>query len=165
MNTEANLLNSLEEAQGRNPLEFPFGFYIEDDHKQSNGGSFFWYESNIDLQHAIHNDLIDALTDGQASDILAVKNEMTELFENNDDSEDLLNHLNVILAELELRLQFMGSFEELCKSKDEWTKFFRESYREECLEDIEDIPTKELQSSIKKSEQDDFAEFVAEYLI
>jgi len=59
----------------------------------------------------------------------------------------------------------MGGFEDLCKGKDEWTKFFRESYREECLEDIEDIPTKKLQGSIKKSEQADFAEFVSEYVI
>ena len=165
MNTEVDLLNSLEDAQGRNPLEFPFGFYMEDDHAESNGGSFFWYKSNKELQQAICNDLIDALTDGQSSDIQTVKNEITELFKNSDDAEDLLNHLNVILAELELRLQFMGGFEALCKGKDEWAKFFRESYREECLEYIEDIPTKKLQSSIKKSEQADFAEFVSEYVI
>ena len=165
MNTEADLLNSLEEAQGRNPIEFPFGFYIEDDHEESNGGSFFWYQSNKELQHAIRNDLIDALTDGQSSDIQDVKDEIADLFENSHGAEDLLNHLNVILSELELQLQFMGGFEDLCKGKDEWTKFFRESYREECLEDIEDIPTKKLQGSIKKSEQADFAEFVSEYVI
>ena len=107
--------------------------------------------------------MIDALTDGQSSDIQAVKNEIAELIENNDD--ELMNHLNVILAELELQLLFMGSFEELCKGKDEWTKFFRESYREECLDDIEDMPTKKLQASIKKSEQVDFAEFVADYMM
>jgi len=165
MNTEADLLNSLEDAQGRNPLEFPFGFYIEDDHEQSNGGSFFWYTSNKELQHAIRNDLIDALTEGQSNDIQDVKNEIADLFESTDNADDLLNNLNVILAELELQLQFLGSFEQLCKSKDEWPKFFRESYREECLDDIEDIPTKKLQSSIKSSEQADFAEFVSEYVI
>jgi len=165
MNTEADLLNSLEDAQGRNPIEFPFGFYIEDDHEDSNGGSFFWYQSNKELQHAIRNDLIDALTDGQSSDIQDVKNEIADLFNNSEVAVDLLNHLNVILAELELQLLFLGSFEELCKSKDEWTKFFRESYREECLEEIEGIPTKKLQSSIKKNEQEDFAAFVSEYVI
>jgi len=165
MNTEADLLNSLEDAQGRNPIEFPFGFYIEDDHEDSNGGSFFWYHSNTELQHAIRNDLIDALTDGQSTDIQDVKNEIADLFNNSEVAEDLLNHLNVILAELELQLLFLGSFEELCKSKDEWTKFFRESYREESLADIEGIPTKKLQSSIKKSEQEDFAAFVSEYVI
>jgi hypothetical protein len=30
MNTEADLLNSLEDAQGRNPIEFQFGFFLED---------------------------------------------------------------------------------------------------------------------------------------
>jgi hypothetical protein len=165
MNTEADLLNSLEDAQGRNPIEFPFGFYIEDDHEDSNGGSFFWYKSIKELQHAIRNDLIDALTDGQSADIQDVKNEIADLFASSQAAEDLLSHLNVILAELELSLQFMGGFEDLCKGKDEWTKFFRESYREECLEDIEGIPAKKLQASIKKSEQVDFAEFVSEYLI
>lgn len=163
MNTEADLPNSLDNAQDRNPIEYPFGFYIEDNHPESSGGSFFWYKTQKELEQAICNDLIDALTDGQGSDIQAVKNEITELFQNSDD--ELMSHLNVILAELELQLLFMGSFEELCKGKDEWTKFFRESYREECLDDIEDMPTKKLQASIKKSEQVDFAEFVAEYMM
>jgi len=164
MNTEADLLNSLDDAQGRNPIEFPFGFYIEDNQQDTNGGSFFWYMTKNELQDAIRNDLIDALTDGQSSDIQYVKDEIAELFESSED-DDLINHLNVILAELELRLQFLGSFEELCKSKDEWAKYFRESYREECFEDIEDMPTKKLQSPIKYSEQEDFAEFVAEYMV
>ena len=38
-------------------------------------------------------------------------------------------------------------------------------YREEYLEDIEDIPSKKLQSSIKKAEQHDFADYVSDYLI
>ncbi len=163
MNTESDLPNSLDNAQDRNPIEYPFGFYIEDNHPESSGGSFFWYTTKKELHQAISNDLIDALTDGQSSDIQAVKNEIAEFIENNDD--ELMNHLNVILAELELQLLFMGSFEELCKGKDEWTKFFRESYREECLDDIEDMPTKKLQASIKKSEQVDFAEFVADYMM
>ncbi|MEI6146422.1 MAG: hypothetical protein WCP66_08410 [Methylococcales bacterium] len=164
MNSEADLLNSLDDAQGRNPIEFPFGFYIEDNQRDTNGGSFFWYMTKNELQHAIRNDLIDALTDGQSSDIQYVKDEIAELFESSED-DDLINHLNVILAELELHLQFLGSFEELCKGKDEWTKFFRESYREECMEDIEGMPTKKLQSPIKYNEQEDFAEFVAEYMV
>ncbi len=166
------LLNSLEEAQGRNPLEFPFGFYLEDDHKDSAGGSFFWYKSLAELQSAIQNDLIEALSEGSSEDIQAVKKEIAVLIEQSvssgDDVDSLLNSLNVFLAEIELRLQFMGSFEDLCKSKNEWSRYFRESYREECLEDIEDIEdmsSKKLQSSIKKTDQDDFAEFVAEYLI
>lgn len=38
--TPPDLSNSLEEALGRDPIEFPFGFYIEDDHKNSAGGGF-----------------------------------------------------------------------------------------------------------------------------
>ena len=41
MNTEADLPNSLDNAQDRNPIEYPFGFYIEDNHPESSGGSFF----------------------------------------------------------------------------------------------------------------------------
>jgi hypothetical protein len=58
----------------------------------------------------------------------------------------------------------LGSFEDLCKSKNEWSKYLREEFREGFLEDLgEDVSSKKLQSSIKKSEQDDFAEFVSEY--
>ena len=169
MKTEAALLNSLDDAQGGNPIEFPFGFYIEDNHKHSAGGSFFWYKTEKDMQQAIQNDLINALSDGTSDDIAAVKAEIASLIEkstlNNADGDDLLNSLNLFLGEIELRLQFMGTFEDLCKNKNEWSKYFRESYREECIDDIEDISSKKLQSSIKKTEQDDFAEFVSEYLI
>jgi len=168
MNTEADLQNSLDEAQGRNPLEFPFGFYIEDDHEQSAGGSFPRYKTEKEMQQAIQNDFINALSEGASDDIAAVKAEIASLIEQstpNTEGDDLLNSLNLFLREIELRLQFMGSFDDLCKSKNEWVKYFRESYREECLDDIEDISSKKLQSSIKKSEQDDFADFVADYFI
>ena len=167
MNTEADLQNSLDEAQGRNPLEFPFGFYIEDDHEQSAGGSFFWYKTEKEQQQAIQNDFINMLFEGASDDIAAVKAEIARLIERgpNAEGDDLLNNLNLVLREIELRLQFIGTFDDLCKSKNEWAKYFRESYREECLDDIEDISAKKLQSSIKKTELDDFAEFVADYFI
>ncbi|MEI6334233.1 MAG: hypothetical protein WCS87_06700 [Methylococcaceae bacterium] len=168
MNTEADLKNSLDEAQGRNPLEFPFGFYIEDDHEQSAGGSFFWYKTEKEMQQAIQNDFINTLFEGASDDMAAVKAEIARLIEQSAphaEGDDLLNSLNLVLREIELRLQFMGSFDDLCKSKSEWAKYFRESYREECLDDIEDISSKKLQSPIKKTEQDDFAEFVADYFI
>ena len=168
MNTEADLKNSLDEAQGRNPLEYPFGFYIEDDHEQSAGGSFFWYKTEKEMQQAIQNDFINALFEGASDDMAAVKAEIARLIEQsipNTEGDDLLNNLNLVLREIELRLQFMGSFDDLCKSKNEWAKYFRESYREEYLGDIEDISSKKLQSSIKKTEQDDFADFVADYFI
>ncbi len=50
MNSEADLLNSLDDAQGRNPIEFPFGFYIEDNQRDTNGGSFFWYMTKNELE-------------------------------------------------------------------------------------------------------------------
>jgi hypothetical protein len=168
MNTEADLINSLDDAQGRNPLEFPFGFYIEDDHEQSAGGSFFWYKTEKEMQQAIKNDFINVLFNGASDDIAAVKAEIARFIEQSTphaEGDDLLNSLNLVLREIELRLQFMGSFDDLCKSKNEWAKYFRESYREECFDDIEDISSKKLQSSIKKSEQDDFADFVSDYFI
>jgi hypothetical protein len=167
MNTEANLLN-LNEAQGRNPLEFPFGFYMEDDHAQSAGGSFFWYKTEKAMQQSIQNDFINALSDGASDDIAAVKAEIASLIKEsgpNAKGDDLVNSLNLFLRAIELRLQFIGSFDNLCKSKNEWVKYFRESYREECLDDIDDISSKKLQRSIKKTEQDDFADFVSDYLI
>ena len=170
MNTEPPLPNSLEDAQGRNPLEFPFGFYIEDNYAQSAGGSFFWYKTEQEMQRAIQNDLIDSLSDGTSDDIKSVKAEIISLMERSSpiiaDADHLLNGLNTFLGEIELRLQFMGSFEDLCKSKNEWCKYLREEFREGYLEDLEeDVSSKKLQSSIKKIEQEDFAEFVSEYLI
>jgi hypothetical protein len=165
--TPPDLSNSLEEALGRDPIEFPFGFYIEDDHKNSAGGGFFWFKTEKDQQYAIQNDLIDMFSEGSIDDIKAVKAEIAAIIEqsmsNSDD--DLLNNLNMFLRGIELRLQFIGSFEDLCKNKNEWSKYFREAYREECFDDIEDVSSKKLQSSIKRHEQEDFAAFVADYLI
>ncbi|MBV5301475.1 MAG: hypothetical protein J0649_06805 [Methylococcales bacterium] len=164
MNTEADLLNSLEDAQGRNPIEFPFGFFLEDNCDDSAGGSFFWYKTDKELQHAIRNDLIDALSNGTSDDITVVKAEISNCI-GNSTTDDLLNNFNVLLGGLEVQLQFLGSFEDLCKGKSEWSKYFREEFREEYIEDIEDLTAKKLQSSIKQFEQDDFAEFVSDYVI
>jgi hypothetical protein len=168
MNTEPTLPNSLKDAQDRNPMEFTFGFYIEDNYTQSTGGSFFWYKTENEMQKALQNDLIDAFSDGTSEDIKSAKTEIASLMEKSSpiiaDADHLLNSLNTFLAEIELRLQFLGSFEDLCKSKNEWSKYLREEFREGFLEDLEeDVSSKKLQSSIKKSEQDDFAEFVSEY--
>ncbi len=170
MNTEPTLLNSLEDAQGRNPLEFPFGFYIEDNYTDSSGGCFFWYKTEYEMQQAIQNDLIDELSEGTGDAISLVKAEIASLIEKSSpiiaDVDHLLNGLNIFLREIELRLQFLGSFEDLCKGKNEWSKYLREEFREGNLEDLEeDVSSKKLQSSIKKNEQEDFAEFVSEYLI
>ena len=51
--TTLALPNSLDDALGRNPIEFPFGFYVEDDHKNSVGGGFFWFKTEKERQHAI----------------------------------------------------------------------------------------------------------------
>jgi hypothetical protein len=163
MNTEADLLNSLEDAQGRNPIEFPFGFFLEDNCDDSAGGSFFWYKTDKELQHAIQNDLIEALSNG-TDDIAVVKTEISSCIENST-ADDLLNSLNMLLGGLGVQLQFIGSFEDLCKGKSGWSKYFREEFREEYIEDIEDLTAKKLQSSIKQFEQDDFAEFVSDYVI
>ena len=170
MNTEPELLNALEDAQGRNPIEFPFGFYIEDNYADSAGGSFFWYKTEHEMQQAIQNDLIDALSEGTGDAINSVKAEIASLMAKSSpiiaDADHLLNGLNIFLGELELRLQFLGSFEQLCKDKNEWCKYLREEFREGYLEDLEeDVSSKKLQSTIKKNEQADFAEFVSDYLI
>ena len=137
---------------------------MEDNCDDSAGGSFFWYKTDKELQHAIRNDLIDALSNGTSDDITVVKAEISNCI-GNSTTDDLLNNFNVLLGGLEVQLQFLGSFEDLCKGKSEWSKYFREEFREEYIEDIEDLTAKKLQSSIKQFEQDDFAEFVSDYVI
>ena len=167
MNTPA-LSISLEDTQGRNPIGFPFGFYLEDNYDNSVSGSFFWYSTAKEMQLAIKNDLIDKLSDAEEDATNIVKTEIGNIFESltvDTKPDELLQDLNLFFRDLEVQLQFVGSFEELCKGKHEWIKFFRESYREECLEDIEDITTRKLQSTIKKAELNDFSEYVADYYI
>ncbi len=170
MDKQEIVMNSLEEAQGRNPIEFQFGFFLEDDNDQSFGGSFFWYKTESEMQQVLQNDLIEALSDGERQDIETAKAEVASLIENfksntHNNKGSLLDGLNEFLTGLELRLQFIGSFDELCKNKDEWSKYLREEFREELFEDIERFSTKKLQNPIKQNEQEKFAQFVSEYLI
>jgi len=167
MDIQATILNSLEDALGRNPIEFPFGFFLED-HLESHGGSFFWYESEHEMHRVIQNDLIDALSEGTSNDREIIKSEISKVIENYKSTsfdEDLLNSLNELLGEIDLQLQFIGSFNDLCKNKTEWSKYLREEFRELYIENIDDLSPKKLQSSIKEFERKDFAEFISEYLI
>ena len=99
--TTLALPNSLDDSLGRNPIEFPFGFYVEDDHKTSVGGGFFWFKTEKERQHAIQNDLIDMFSEGSNDDIKAVKAEIADLIEQitpqADNGDYLLNNLNILL--------------------------------------------------------------------
>ena len=68
MTTESPLINTLETSQGRNPLEFPYGFFLEDEYNGSAGGSFFWYSTEAEMHHAIQHDLLDVLSDANTHD-------------------------------------------------------------------------------------------------
>ncbi len=169
MDTQAKLVAALEAAQGRNPLEYPYGFYLEDHFDETAGGSFFWYATADELLQVLQTDLIDALSDADLISRELVKAEIIKLLPDIDaismDDEGLLSDLNDLLAEIQFHIQFMGSFKSLCKNKTEWSRYLREEFREDYLEDIDDLSEKKLQSSIKHDDQADFAEFVADYLI
>ena len=169
MDNQAKLLEALEGALGRNPLEFPYGFFLEDVYDESAGGSFFWYATANELLQALQCDLIDALSEGDKASRDLVKAEIVKLLPDSDaismDDEGLLSDLNDLLAEIQFQIQFMGSFKSLCKNKTEWSRYLREEFREDYLDDIDELTEKKLQSSIKHDDQAVFAEFVAEYLI
>ena len=76
MDTQAKLLEALEAALGRNPLEFPYGFFLEDVYDESAGGSFFWYATANELLQALQCDLIDALSEGDKASRDLVKAEI-----------------------------------------------------------------------------------------
>ncbi len=169
MPTDPTLLNTLEEAQGRNPLEFPYGFFLEDEYAGSAGGCFFWYTTEAELHNAIHNDLLEVLSDDNAQDKTLAKQAIALVFEaaakQELDELELLATLNELLKDIEVQIQFLGSFDNLRKSKLDWCRYLREEYREDYLEDIDDLTEKKLQASIKKPDQEDFAEFILDYLL
>ena len=169
MSTDATLLNALEEAQGRNPLEFPYGFFLEDEYAGSAGGCFFWYTTEAELHNALQNDLIEVLSDDNAQDKTLAKQAIAMVLEaaakQDLDELELLATLNELLKDIEVQIQFLGSFEQLRKSKLDWCRYLREEFREDYLEDIDDLTEKKLQASIKKPDQENFAEFILDYLL
>ncbi len=169
MTTESPLLNTLEAAQGKNPLEFPYGFFLEDEYNGSAGGSFFWYTTEAEMHHAIQYDLLDVLSDDNTQDKDVVKSEIAVVLESvlkqEHDEQELLDTLNALLIDIEVQIRFLGSFDQLRKSKLDWCRYLREEYREDYLEDIDDLTEKKLQASIKKPDQENFAEFILDYLL
>ncbi|MCX7084437.1 MAG: hypothetical protein NTY69_02760 [Methylococcales bacterium] len=170
MDKQSALIKSFEVAQGRNPLEYPFGFFLEDDYDdETAGGSFFWYKTELEMHQAIQNDLIDAFSDGSSDDKDIAKTEIAKLIQSVKvapvEEDYLITALNDFLTEIQLHLQFIGSFNNLCKGKSDWSRYLREEFREDYLENIDDLTAKKLQSSIKSDDQADFAEFIADYFI
>ena len=168
MTTESPLLNTLEAAQGRNPLEFPYGFFLEDEYNGSAGGCFFWYSTEAEMHFAIQNDLLDVLSDANTHDKELVKTEIAGVLASLVDQaleQELLDSLNELFKDIEVQIRFLGSFDNLRKSKLDWCRYLREEYREVYLEDIDDLTEKKLQASIKKPDQEDFAAFILDYLL
>ena len=104
MPTDPTLLNTLEEAQGRNPLEFPYGFFLEDEYAGSAGGCFFWYTTEAELHNAIQNDLLEVLSDDNAQDKTLAKQAIALVLEaaakKELDEPELLATLNELLKDI-----------------------------------------------------------------
>ncbi len=151
---------------GRNPLEYPIGFFLQDlDSYPDAPGGFLWYKTSADLLQAVRNDLFSVFD--RDMDVNEIKSELSSIVNKvpvtSKWGEKLRQHLNDYLAEANETIEFLGTFEQLCQSKGEWAANFRKQYREYADDDAEDLSEKVLRAPIAESAIDDFAEFIANF--
>jgi hypothetical protein len=156
----------LENATDLDPSKYRYGFFCRDAWR-GGAGAFQWYESEDQALFAIKNDLIGLLSsddESTADDALVsiatlIDESVTSL------SEITLKDLNECLIPVQQRIDFIGTFEQLCTADKDFEKELRQQFRESELEfdDLDVLMPEELHSPIEKTDLEEFTVWVKEY--
>ena len=156
--------DNMESALGRNPIDFPYGFIIEDNF--AGGSSYpFWYSSEDEVLSALQQHLLSFLSEDDHQTFEDIKKVFTSFFDLvfaaplvNQQLRDALNGL-LNVADAEVNVTWFGSFKELCEGKDD----FEESIREQFLRTTDDESEEPLTVMNKTITDENIAVF-AEWL-
>ena len=156
----------LENATDLDPSKYQHGFFCRDAW-QGGAGAFQWYDSEDQALFAIKNDLIGLLSsddEATADDALVsiatlIDESVTSL------SEITLKDLNECLIPVQQRIDFIGTFEQLCTADKDFEKELRKQFRESELEfdDLDVLMAEESHSPIEKNDLEEFTVWVKDY--
>lgn len=166
----------LQNVSGRDPSQYPFGFFSRDDWF-GGAGSFYWYETEEQALFAIKNDLVGLLSNIPADSVENVVEETISHIQSLLDesptppafSEELRKRLDGNLINICQRLDFVGNFIQLCIGENEFEKNLRQQFREDeqsdDYDDIDNLSPDVLQSAIEDVDLVDFASWVKDYCL
>jgi len=164
MTIQDEAIARLDDVVGRNPIEFPYGIFTRDDYA-GGSGNFFWYKTENDLLKSIKHDLPGIMAEinddfgaieAGLVEIVNVASGMPKL------GDDLLKKLdNYMSRNGIIRIDFLGSFEQLCQDKTKFAQGIRNEFRCNVIENADQLSLKELNSSINENETDDFSEYIS----
>jgi len=156
----------LENATDLDPSKYPYGFFCRDAW-QGGAGAFQWYDSDDQALFAIKNDLIGLLSSGDESTADAALASIANLIDESvmSLSEITLKDLNECLIPVQQRIDFIGTFEQLCTADKDFEKDLRQQFRESELEflELDDLLSGELHRPIEEIDLEKFSDWVKDY--
>ena len=152
-----------ESALDRKPIDFPYGFIIEDNF--AGGSSYpFWYSSEGEVLSALQLHLLSFLSEDDHQTAEDIKTVFTDPIV----SQQLWDTLNDLLndADAEIRIGWFGTFKRLCEGQDDFEKSIRKQFwrtAEEYEDDERTEPFTNINSSITTENINEFAEWLESY--
>lgn len=157
----------LEDAMERSPVEFPYGFFLQDQDKGPSyaPGGFLWYKTEDEVLAAIKSDLFGVFD--HEMDANAIKSDLSGIVSGITAKpklgEELRKRIDDYLAEASMSMEFVGTFKQLCEDRGEWVSEVRQQFRENTVDDAEELSGEELKCPLKGDEVPEFAEFIRDF--
>lgn len=148
------------------PRKNPFGYFSSDDWP-GGAGMFHWYDSEEALLRGMTQDLPAAVGDMDSDELAEYLAELAAVAERFPPGSRMGAECFAALQESLggfQSLQWMGTFDDLCKSSDEWPAEVRSNFREFSDEDADESEEDDLDHKARPIEPDEADEFVA-YLL
>jgi hypothetical protein len=156
----------LDASHDADPQKSPFGYFSSDDWP-GGAGMFHWYDSAEALMHGIAQDLPTAVGDMDGDELAEYLAELAAVVAKfppgSRVSAECFAALQEALSGFQ-SLQWMGTFEELRKSSDEWPAEVRSNFRDFSDEDADESEEDDLDHNARPIELDEVDEFVT-YLL
>lgn len=166
MTKDDKMMQRWNDALASDPRKCPVGFFLQD--IQSDpcaAGGFLWYESQGALFMSIRTDLPCALDqDADVDEIAsALARTLDSISFKKGSADEQLCLLNTCLADAKERIEFLGTFEQLCNGTGDWASGVRKQYREYAMDDSEELLDDALTHSIEIDEVDDFVAYIYDF--
>lgn len=166
MSERDEAFNRLVDGVGSDASECPFGYYLCS-MDPGGAGAFHWHETEDSLFNEIKHDLFAWFPDDGEQRDDEIRAGLTAIIDgvlsNPKLGDKLRAELDHYLIGGGMRMEWLGTFEQLCESYDGWAENVREQYRECAIYDTEDLSCEELKTPIKIDDIAGFADYVRVY--
>lgn len=162
----ANAAKRVTASHEADPRKKTFGYFSSDDWP-GGAGMFHWFDSEEALIQGITQDLPTAVGDMDGDELAEYLAELAAVVAKFPPGSRMGAACFAALQEALSGFQsldWIGTFDDLCKSSDEWPAEVRSNFREFSDEDADESEEDDLDHSARPIEPDEVDEFVA-YLL